>query len=411
MLTPYLPYPPSSGGQIRSYNLIKNLSQKHRITLCSLIKGEDERRYIDELEKFCEKVFVFKRASRPWTLKNILMTAFSAFPFLVIRNYSAAEKKEIANLLSKEDFDIIHAETFYVSPHIPKTDIPMVLVDQTIEYQVYLHFVDNFKPFILRPLLLLDVLKIKFWEGYYWKRASQVIAVSERDANEMKKIDSLLKPEVIPNGVGEEFMVNVPMHFSKRILFMGNYAWLQNIEAVNILAKKVYPKIKKELPDVELVIAGQNTDKITHLISDGITIHDLKIDDTQGVIDWYHRSGVLVAPLYGPGGTRLKILAAMAAKLPVVTTEIGIEGIDAKNREAVLFSNSPDTLVELTVELLKDKKLYQKIASNGRKLVEQNYTYPRIADKLSKVYKETLKFRDYKETLKSKDYEKLGQKS
>ena len=85
MLTPYLPYPPSSGGQVRSYNLIKNLAKHHQITLFSLIKYEEEKKYIKELKKYCADVKVFKRSVKPWTLRNILRTVFGYYPFLVIR--------------------------------------------------------------------------------------------------------------------------------------------------------------------------------------------------------------------------------------------------------------------------------------------------------------------------------------
>src|SRR5690349_8273203 len=139
MLTPYLPFPPSSGGQIRSLNLIKQLSKKHEITLCSLIKEDKDRKYGEELKKYCKAVHIFKRPEKPWTLSNILRTGFSTLPFLVIRNYSPSESKELPNIIKEGEFDLIHAETFYVGPHIPKTDIPIVLVDQTIEYEVYRH--------------------------------------------------------------------------------------------------------------------------------------------------------------------------------------------------------------------------------------------------------------------------------
>ena len=112
MLTPYLPFPPSSGGQVRSYNLIKNLAQKHEITLFSLIKKEEEKKYVLELEKYCKKVKVFKRSPRPWTLRNILKTGFSSYPFLVIRNSSDEEKEALINELNDNRFDLIHAETF-----------------------------------------------------------------------------------------------------------------------------------------------------------------------------------------------------------------------------------------------------------------------------------------------------------
>lgn len=386
MLTPYLPYPPSSGGQIRSYNLIKELSKKHQITLCSLIKYEEEKKYIKALSKFCEKVLVFKREEKPWTLKNIIKTGFSKYPFVVIRNFSSDEKKQVKKLLAEEHFDIIHAETFYVSPHIPPTKIPIVLVDQTIEYEVYQHYVSNFKIPFLRPLLLIDVLKIKFWESYFWKKSSMVVAVSLRDKKIMEAQVKDLRVEVVPNGVGEDLMGEMQPHFGKTILFMGNYAWLQNIEAAKILAETVFPIVRRKIADVTLLIAGQNTEKIGSLSGQGITLLDLAINDIIGVKKAYQKATVLVAPLYGPGGTRLKILGAMASCVPVVTTNIGIEGIDAQNEEAVLFGKTPEDLANLTIKILKNKDLYKRIAQNARKLVEEKYAYKSIAEKLSQIY-------------------------
>ncbi len=388
MLTPYLPYPPSSGGQIRSYNLIKQLSVDHQITLCSLIKSDGDKKYIDKLKPFCKEVFVFKRAEKPWTLKNILKTGFSSFPFLVIRNYSDEEKKALPEIIGRGDFDIIHAETFYVSPHIPKVGIPVVLVDQTIEYDVYRHVAKNFKFPALKPMLWVDVLKIKYWESFYWKKAARVVAVSEQDAKVMKKMVPGLKVAVVPNGVGEDLSADLPSHFNKTALFMGNYAWLQNIEAARILAKEIFPLILKEVPDAKLVIAGQDTNKIAGLQSDQINLLNLSADDVEGVKRAYRESGVLIAPLYGPGGTRLKILGAMASRLPVVTTTVGISGIDAINGESVLVADKKEDIAKLAVKLFNDRKLYEKIEKNARMLVDSKYSYEAIAKKLSSVYAE-----------------------
>lgn len=391
MLTPYLPYPPTSGGQIRSYNLIKQLSKSHEITLCSLIKFDWEEKYVDKLKPFCKKIHVFKRAKKPWTISNILGTCFSASPFLVVRNFSSEQKKALKKILSTEKFDLIHAETFYVSPHIPKTDIPIVLVDQTIEYQVYRHYVNNFRIPLLRPLLMIDVLKIRYWETHFWKKAARVIAVSERDAKEMKQLVGGLKVTVIPNGVGEDLLEDVPLHFKKSILFMGNYAWLQNIEAARILALKVFPKILEEVQGCKLIIAGQNTKKIANLKGKNIELSDFAVDDITSVKKAYQQNGIMVAPLYGPGGTRLKILAAMASKMPVVTTEIGREGIDTAAGESILVGNEPESLAPLAIKLLTDMKLYTKIANNAKQVVELSYSYKSIAKKLSDVYYEVVK--------------------
>ncbi len=390
MLTPYLPYPTSSGGQIRSYNLIKQLSKKNEVTLCSLVKYDNEKKYIDKLESFCKKVYVFKRPEKPFSIKNILKTGTSSYPLLVVRNFSDEQNKALPQIVAEGNFDLIHAETFYVSPHIPKTDTPLVLVDQTIEYQVYKHYVDNFRYKFLKPLLYIDVLKMRYWEKYYWKKAARVIAVSEKDKQIMESLVPGLKASLVPNGVGEDLMENVPLHHNHTILFMGNYLWLQNAEAARILARKVFPLILKEIPDSKLLITGQNTSKIADLTSlEGVSVEDLAVDDSDGVKKAYQTSGALVAPLYGPGGTRLKVLAAMAASLPVVTTKVGIAGI---GEEGVSFlqGETPKELAQKTVELLTDKKKYQQIAENARILVEENYSYESIAKILNDIYNEVI---------------------
>jgi len=394
MLTPYLPYPPSSGGQVRSYNLIKNLAKEHQITLFSLIKYDEEKRYIKDLKKYCQEICVFKRPEKPWTLRNILRTVFGFYPFLVIRNLSSGEKIAVEKKLKETSYDLIHAETFYVMPHLPQTDIPIALTDQTIEYQVYQHFVNNFKFLPLKPFLYFDVLKLKFWETRFWKMADKVIAVSQSDKQKMKSLVPGLRVEVIPNGAGEDLLSIYKIRKEEKkiyILFQANFLWLQNIEAVSRLVKKVFPLIKKTFPQAICQIVGQKAqEKLRGLNKEGVEIIDLANNDIEGVRKAYQRASVFLAPIEGPGGTRLKILAAMAAGVPVVTTSVGIEGIEAKKEENILVREGDKKLAEAVIKLLRDKKLYQKIAQSARKLVEKKYSYRTIARKLSFIYQETI---------------------
>ena len=207
----------------------------------------------------------------------------------------------------------------------------------------------------------------------------------------MQQFVSKNKVSVIPNPVGEDLIANVPLHFSKRILFQGNYAWLQNVEAVEVIVKKVFPLILKKVPDARLIISGQNADKVKHLKTQNLEIVDLEMGDIEGVKKAYHTSGLMLAPLYGPSGSRVKIVGAMAAKVPVVTTSIGIEGIDAKDGESVLIADSIEDLASQAVRLMTDIKLYEKIAKNARKLVEEKYTYQVISEKLDEIYREVTK--------------------
>ena len=127
MLTPYVPYPPSSGGQIITLNLLRYLSKKNEITLVALYKKDNEKKYFNHLKQFCKNIYLCKRPENPWKINIILKTILSRLPFLIVRNFSSQAKQVIEQLLNQEQFDVIHAETFYIMPHIPDTKTPIVL--------------------------------------------------------------------------------------------------------------------------------------------------------------------------------------------------------------------------------------------------------------------------------------------
>lgn len=385
MLTPYLPYPLLTGGQTRSFNLIKRLAGLgHQITLFSLVKKNEEKGYVSKLEKICKEVKVFNRPQKPWTLKNILRTGFSAFPFLVVRNWAYGEKKAIEELLKEEKFDLIHAETFYVMPHIPKTEIPIVLVDQTIEYEVYQHYVDGFKWFPLKPLLYMDVRKLKYWELKYWMQASKVIAMSDNDKKTMLSQIPGLDVDIVPNGVDYNFFSEKIVERSKEpiILYLGNFTWLQNREAVDVLVSKIWPLISEKLPSVRLWIIGKNAkDFFVNLESDKV-----RVDEVEDVRTVYQKATVLVAPIYSGGGTRLKNFETFASGLPVVTTSIGIGGTEAEDGKDVIIRDDPKEIALATVDLINDPKKYKQIAENAKKMVKEKYDWEPIAEKLNRIY-------------------------
>lgn len=391
MLTPYLPYPPSSGGQVRSYNLLKNLGKKHKIVLVALIKNEEEKKYLKNLENYCEKIYVCRRSYSPWTFKNIFKSIFGLYPFLVVRNFSDEAKKTISELLKKETFDLIHAETFYIMPHIAKTLIPILLVEQTIEYRVYQHFVKKLKYAALRPLFYFDILKLKFWEKTFWQKANLVGAVSQADKDRMLKILPGLKIEIIPNAAGED-LFNLYKKERRLVepvyLYQGNFSWLQNVEAADILAKIIVPKIKHKIKGAKCIIAGQKAnEKIGHLKKLGVQIIDILPGDTSAVIEVYKKASIFVAPIQGPGGTRLKILGAMAAGLPVVSSRQGTQGLDVKHSENVLIAQNYDDFAKKAVAVYEDTDLYQKIRQNARRLIEDKYSWTKVAAQLEKLYR------------------------
>ncbi len=393
MLTPYMPYPPSQGGQVRSLNLIKHLCKNNEIYLVSLVKTDEEAQYKKELLNYCKEVYTCKRTESPWTISNILKSVFGKYPFLVNRNYSPEAKQLIKKLLAQHSFDIIHAETFYIMPHIPETKIPIFLVDQTIEYRVFQHYVKNqVKYAFLRPLFLPDILKLKYWEKTYWEKANLVGAVSEADADQMHQLNPHLDVRIVPNAAGEDLLQIYATRtdsIKPVFLYIGNYSWMQNVEGALILRDTIFPLIKAKIPDAVCIIAGQRAyDKLGRESADGIEIVDLDSSDIQGVIDVYTRGQIFLAPLEGPGGTRLKVLGAMAAGMPVIASPTGIGGLDVKDGEDCYIAYKPEDFVNYCVNLLENPVTYKKIQKNGRQLVDKLYSWESVSQKLEDIYQE-----------------------
>lgn len=385
MITPYLPYPLLSGGQTRSYNLIKNLASDYQISLFSFIRDQDEQRYKSALAKYCKKIKMFKR--RPaWSPLNIFLSAVTPYPFLVSIYLSKTFRQALKKELQKESYDLIHAETFYVMPNIPKTTVPILLIEQTIEYMVYQHYVECAAPTILKPLLWLDVAKVKFWEKHFWARASRVVAMSNADKKKMQSILPGLEVDIVPNGVDvEAFRSKKKKKLNQiTILYVGNFKWLQNREAVEILLTDVWPQVKKTYPQAHLWIVGRGqTAELKRLATADVNF-DEHVDDIRQA---YSQADLILAPIEGPGGTRLKILEAMASSCPVVTTPVGIEGIEAEHGIHVMVGKTPNELAAHAIRVLRDDGLRQRLTSQAFSLVKQKYNWQDITKNLAEIYR------------------------
>jgi len=389
MLTPYLPYPLLSGGQIRTYNLLKNLKDNHEITLFSLIKDESERKYKKELDKFCKKVVLLKRTKNPWDLRNILVAGFTAYPFLVTRNMPLSASRLIVKELSRQSYDLIHAETFYMMPNIPATKIPTLLVEQTIEYLGYQNYAQKSKLWPVKPLLYLDIAKIKYWEKYYWEKANRLVTMSDEDRQFIQsEIGNSQQIDVVANGVDMDYfkLTKIKRPSNPTVLFVGTFKWLPNADAVEFLVEKIWPLIIKQISNAKLHIVGFSPSKkiLSYAKNDSITVSG-NISDIR---DAYGQAHVLLAPVRSGKGTRYKVLEAMATGLPIVGTKLSVEGLPVKSGSDVLISDTDQGLAEKTIQLLKDRQLQEKLAQNGKKLVAQQFEWSIISKELDRIYKE-----------------------
>lgn len=387
MLTPYLPFPLHSGGQIRTYNLLKQLTAKHEVTLFALIKDETEKQYIEELEKYCNKVRVFKRTKKPFTLSNIIRTAVSSYPFLVIRNYVSEVRDAVQKELQEHSYDVIHAETFYMMPHLPPTHIPTLLVEQTIEYLGYESYAAKVSP-LLQPILKIDIQKIKKWERFFWNYCDQLVVMSEEDKKFIAaEIGDKKKIEVVENGVDTTWFAEKKRHEPEQptLLSVGTFKWLPNIEAVTFLVEKVWPLVKKKITNCKLWIVGASpTDQILAFsrTDSSITV----TGNIPDIRDAFTQSHLLAAPVFSGKGTRYKILEALATETPVVATQTAVEGLGVAQGKHVSIANSAEEMAAAIVELLKSKEQRKSLAQNGKKYVTEHFDWKMISQKLDIIY-------------------------
>lgn len=388
VVSSFLPYPLFSGGHVRLYNILKNLSKTHSIYLVCEIRDHQTPRDVDEVKKICKEVYTVKR-KKQWSIDTIIKTAFSPHPFLLVGHTSSQMKKIISTLLQEKKIDIIHVETFYVFQNLPSTEVPIVLVEHNIEYLVYKRFVET-APFIVRSLLNLDIHKLKRAEEHYWNMATEIVAVSEEERQLINK-DNI---SVVPNGVDvDKFKVQSSKlkddSVEKKVLFIGDFKWIQNKKAAEWILKDIWPSFVKSSngkQQAKLWIVGRDIpDSIRNLTKDKNVIFDENAPrETEKI---FEQANILISPVKVGGGTSFKILEAMASGAIVITTRLGIEGIKAFDNKEVLLAETTEDFVENLKKILNEPKLYVSIMQNARKLIEEQYDWKNIVGKLEEVYR------------------------
>lgn len=380
-----LPWPLHSGGQIRVYNLLKRLSKNHSIHLFTFLRDELERQYFPQLS-FCSSINAVYRG-HAWQPSYVVRSIFSTYPLLFTTYALGSMKEKITDELATHTYDLIHIEPGYVWSALPIHQLPLVITEHNIEYMGYSGYVARFPIVPLRPFLYADVLKLQMWEKRIWGKATRVIAVSDEDRQVIEACTGNEKIYVIPNGVDVKEFRYQPKKTHKQsvvFLFVGNFAWMQNRDAVNYLLRDIWPSIKTHFPNALLRIVGKQA---PHELKKLITgAHAQLLDDVEDITKEYEMADALIAPIRIGSGSRYKILEAMASGVPVITTAVGASGLDVKDGQELLIANTPEEFLEAIDTLITDTKLHTAMLFAARRRIEKSYSWDSIAKDLERVW-------------------------
>lgn len=391
-----LPYPPKGGVMQRSYNLIKEVARENNVYLFALNQKawlsteEDVENAVQEFWKICKKVEVFRiktdKSIVAW-YKLAVTSLFSKKPYTVNWTLSEVMKHRIDEFLELIDVDIIHCDTIGLAEYIKeKKEIPKVLNHHNIESQMMLRRAKKENNLLKKLYFYIEGIKIKKYESKMCLLFNMNIVVSDLDKERLQSILPGLNTEVISNGVNVDyFQPNEYNPISQNIVFSASMDWYPNEDAVIYFVKDVWPLVKIKYPGSIFTIVGRNpSNRIKTLTkNDSSIILTGYVDDVRPFID---RAGVYVCPIRDGGGTKLKLLDAMAMEKAIVTTSLGAEGLEVEDGKHVLIADNPTLFASQIFRIFETPGLNEYLKKNARRLVEDKYSWKIIGDKLNNIY-------------------------
>ncbi len=394
IISDYLPYPLIGGDRIRNYNLLRRVASRHEVSLVAFLEKPEDAEGVPHLQQFCAKVETasLQRRSPLVHLPGLLRFFMEGKPLELKFLHSQELVGKIKQLVSIIDFDIVQIESrmgLYVEVLPQSRRFKSILMFQNFTSQQDGRVFTVERQWKVKIRSLLNSMVMKHWEPIYAEKFNRCTTVSEDDKQLLVKANPRLQVDVIPNGVDIEKYKPLPVNNSlPALLFIGNMGYPPCVDAVLYFCQEIFPHIRRSIGAVEFWIVGRDPrHEVLQLNGNGVHVTG-RVDD---VIPYYRQSAICVVPLRAGGGTRLKILEAMALGRPVVSTTIGCEGLDVCDGEHLLIADTPEQFAEKTVRLLTDQKLYQYISANGRQLVETRYDWDKIAGRLEEVYEKTIR--------------------
>jgi glycosyltransferase involved in cell wall biosynthesis len=385
----------SGGMSLRNYYLARQLAKIIDVTHLSF--GESEQIVRTTCLHESIKTTIVPR-DRAYTVAKLARGAFGSIPVTLLNFCDTDMVKELANELATTYYDTVLIEGIEMSPYLrviraAKPPATSVVLDwHNIESEVVSRHANHAASPLHQLYMRRTSSQLKRIERDMLDKCDLHIVTSERDREELLTRRPTANVAVIENGVEvSNFTPGLPdlehtesWNARRRILFVGSMDYSANVDAVMYFVEQIWPRIQRELPDLVFTVVGRNPPKRVRTMA---TRPGIEVTGTvQDVRPYYSRALVAVVPLRVGGGTRLKILEAMAAGIPVVSTRVGAEGLRLDPKAHFMVAETSADFCDRIGRLRTEFGLWCRLSAAGRKLVEASYDWNSIGRRFEEIY-------------------------
>ena len=401
-----LPFPLRTGAALRNHGELKELSKNNEVDILSfsqkVLIPDDEllQQSIAATRKICRRLEVLSIPTdcSKWSWYGLLLLNLcSLTPYSVWRFYSRKMARLVQEQCKAENYDIVHIDTIALAQyHAYCGKAKLVLNHHNVESAILFRRAAAEKNFVRRAYVALQAWKLQRYERKLIPRFPLNVCVSELDALALERDVPGIRTFVVPNGTDTDYFspddspaADEQAH-SPSLIFVGGMTWFPNLEGMLWFCRDIFPSIVNSVPDVSLSIIGSCPNgEMRQLAADAGNIRLLGIIDD--IRPYVQRATVFVVPLRVGGGTRLKILDAMASGKAIVSTSIGAEGLNVRSGEDIVIADDARGFADAVVDLICDKVRRLDLQRTARKRVDELYSWRVIGPQQDLAYRGLVK--------------------
>ncbi len=385
-LTSRLPYPPHRGDRLRAFHIIEHLATHHELSLASFIAHKDEREYVAALEQHCRVSTISLNPLRSAT--TAAGNLWRRDPLQVLYYRSRAMQQLVQEMIASTPFDAAYVHLFRMAPYVAGHHRLYRVVDLTDVISKEINLSLPYRSLASRLLYRLEGPRIARYECQLARTFEETWLISEADRQHLAAACPEANLKVVPNGVDTERLRPTGQRPEPHsLIFVGHMGILHNVDAAQHLARDILPLVRQQLPDCRLYVVGADPAPEVQRLGQmpGVIVTGFIPDLNQAL----NRATVFVAPLRFAAGVQNKVLEAMAAGLPVVTTSVVNAGLGGTPGRDLVVGDSTEAMAAEVVRLVQDGHLRHQVGQAGREFVRQRYSWQHAVRRMA-VIEQTL---------------------